>query len=227
MWTRIKHSLTLRIFLMTCGLMIAVCAATYGAIAYLTPLTYTSILQEDLDQKTEALLTALSGREPSACDELLSAFCRETGAALRLSDEYGRILYDTISSEAYLVEGTAERAAITTEESETLEQDAVMQATEAGDATGTAESVIHQITVTDAYISADEAQTFFFRDGTMGHLLVIGGKKAVNQLDLDMCGRVSRAADSWRLAADLVFLRQMDYPAHCGHQSYRRKHRLA
>ena len=43
MWIRIKHSLTLRIFLMTCGLMIAVCAATYGAIAYLTPLTYTSI----------------------------------------------------------------------------------------------------------------------------------------------------------------------------------------
>ena len=181
MWTRIKHSLTLRIFLMTCGLMIAVCAATYGAIAYLTPLTYTSILQEDLDQKTEALLTALSGREPSACDELLSAFCRETGAALRLSDEYGRILYDTISSEAYLVEGTAERAAITTEESETLEQDAVMQATEAGDATGTAESVIHQITVTDAYISADEARPFFFRDRTMGYLLVVGGKKAVNQ----------------------------------------------
>ena len=129
MWTRIKHSLTLRIFLMTCGLMIAVCAGTtvgMNALLYLTPLTYTSILEEELDQKTEALLTALSGREPSACDELLSAFCRETGAALRLSDEYGRILYDTISSEAYLVEGTAERAAITTEESETLEQDAVM-----------------------------------------------------------------------------------------------------
>ena len=137
---------------MTCGLMIAVCAATYGAIAYLTPLTYTSILQEELDQKTEALLTTLSGWEPSACDELLSTFCRETGAALRLSDEYGRILYDTISSEAYLVEGTSGRAVITTEDSETLEQDAVMQATEAGEATGTAESVIHQITVTDAYI---------------------------------------------------------------------------
>ena len=134
MWIRIKHSLTLRIFLMTCGLMIAVCAATYGAIAYLTPLTYTSILEEELDQKTEALLTALSGREPSACDELVSTFCRETGAALRLTDAYGRILYDTISSEAYLVEGTAGRMAITTEDSETLEQDAVMQATEAGDA---------------------------------------------------------------------------------------------
>ena len=141
MWTRIKHSLTLRIFLMTCGLMIAVCAATYGAIAYLTPLTYTSILQEELDQKTEALLTALSGREPSACDELLSAFCRETGAALRLSDEYGRTLYDTISSEAYLVEGTAGRVAITTEGSE-LEQDEVMQVTEAGNAIGTAENAI-------------------------------------------------------------------------------------
>lgn len=185
MWTRIKHSLTLRIFLMTCGLMIAVCAATYGAIAYLTPLTYTSILQEDLDQKTEALLTALSGREPSACDELLSAFCRETGAALRLSDEYGRTLYDTISSEAYLVEGTAGRVAITTEGSE-LEQDEVMQVTEAGNAIGTAENaiaenIIHQITVTDAYLPADEARTFFFRDGTMGYLLVVDGKKAVNQ----------------------------------------------
>lgn len=166
---------------MTCGLMIAVCAATYGAIAYLTPLTYTSILQEELDQKTEALLTALSGREPSACDELVSTFCRETGAALRLTDAYGRILYDTISSEAYLVEGTAGRMAITTEDSETLEQDAVMQATETEDATGTAESVIHQITVTDAYISADEARTFFFQDGTMGYLLVVDGKKAVNQ----------------------------------------------
>ena len=181
MWIRIKHSLTLRIFLMTCGLMIAVCAATYGAIAYLTPLTYTSILEEELDQKTEALLTALSGREPSACDELVSTFCRETGAALRLTDAYGRILYDTISSEAYLVEGTAGRMAITTEDSETLEQDAVMQATETEDATGTAESVIHQITVTDAYISADEARTFFFQDGTMGYLLVVDGKKAVNQ----------------------------------------------
>ena len=154
MWTRIKHSLTLRIFLMTCGLMIAVCAATYGAIAYLTPLTYTSILQEELDQKTEALLTVLSGREPSACDELLSTFCRETGAALRLSDEYGRTLYDTISSESYLVEDTAGRAAITTEDSETLEQDAVMQATETGNAIGTAENaivenIINQVTVTD------------------------------------------------------------------------------
>lgn len=186
MWTRIKHSLTLRIFLMTCGLMIAVCAATYGAIAYLTPLTYTSILQEELDQKTEALLTVLSGREPSACDELLSTFCRETGAALRLSDEYGRTLYDTISSESYLVEDTAGRAAITTEDSETLEQDAVMQATETGNAIGTAENaivenIINQVTVTDAYISADEARTLFFRDGTMGYLLVVGGKRAVNR----------------------------------------------
>ena len=144
-------------------------------------ITYTSILEEELDQKTEALLTALSGREPSACDELVSTFCRETGAALRLTDAYGRILYDTISSEAYLVEGTAGRMAITTEDSETLEQDAVMQATETEDATGTAESVIHQITVTDAYISADEARTFFFQDGTMGYLLVVGGKRAVNR----------------------------------------------
>lgn len=186
MWIRIKHSLTLRIFLMTCGLMIAVCAATYGAIAYLTPLTYTSILEEELDQKTEALLTVLSGREPSACDELLSTFCRETGAALRLSDEYGRTLYDTISSESYLVEDTAGRAAITTEDSETLEQDAVMQATETGNAIGTAENaivenIINQVTVTDAYISADEARTLFFRDGTMGYLLVVGGKRAVNR----------------------------------------------
>ena len=48
MWIRIKHSLTLRIFLMTCGLMIAVCAATYGAIAYLTPLTYTTLNLKDI-----------------------------------------------------------------------------------------------------------------------------------------------------------------------------------
>lgn len=161
---------------MTCGLMIAVCAATYGAIAALTPLTYTGILEEELDQKTEALLTVLSGREPSACDELLSAFCRETGAALRLTDATGQTLYETD-----LLEGTAGRVAITTEGSETFVGDEGVQVTETEDATGTAESVIRQVTVTDAYLSAGEARTFFFRDGTMGHLRVVGGKKAVNQ----------------------------------------------
>ena len=184
--TRIKSSLTLRIFLMTCGLMIAVCAATYGAIAYLTPLTYTGILEDELNQKTAALLTALSEQEPSACEELLSAFCKETGAYLHLSDEYGQTLYETISFESDAREGTAHRLAITAQDSEMLERDWVMQCTEAGDATVTEglvldENRINQVTVTDGNLSADVGRAFSFRDGTMGYLLVVGGEKAVNQ----------------------------------------------
>lgn len=181
MLTWIKSSLTLRIFLTTCGLLMAVCMATYGAIACLTPLTYTNILEEELEQKTALLLTALSERDPSGCNELLSAFCKETGAGLRLLDEYGQTLYDTLPSEADALENSAENVTVATQESEMPEPGWAEAYTEAGDVIAAEEAVIHQLTVTQAYLSAGKEQAFFFRNGTMGLLRIAGGKKAVNQ----------------------------------------------
>ena len=94
--TRLKSSLTLRIFWITCLLLIAACGITYGAIAYLTPISYTSLLADELSRESAALMERLSGRTKAECTALLQDFARQTGADMRLVDEYGNVLYDTI-----------------------------------------------------------------------------------------------------------------------------------
>lgn len=59
MLTRLKSSLTLRIFLLTFGFIMLACAITYGAIAYLTPISYTALLEEELDGQAAALVADL------------------------------------------------------------------------------------------------------------------------------------------------------------------------
>lgn len=70
--TRLKGSLTLRIFLMTGAMLMAACVITYGAIACLTPLSYTSLLEDELNRATDALLLRLSEINDSQCESLLA-----------------------------------------------------------------------------------------------------------------------------------------------------------
>ena len=99
MWTRIRRSLTLRVFLITLCLMVAACLATYGAIAYLTPITYTSMLEDELDRRSAELISALSEAPRAEYEALLSDFARETGARLRLTAEDGSEIYSALPPE--------------------------------------------------------------------------------------------------------------------------------
>ena len=113
MLTKLKGSLTLRIFLITSALVVAACGVTYGAIAYLTPLSYTSLLEEELNRESAALLARLSQSTADECETLLMEFARKTGADMRLTDAYGYTLYDTLSVAADLAAaygGTSESA---------------------------------------------------------------------------------------------------------------------
>ncbi len=95
-------------------------------------------------------------------------FAKRQGTGLRLSDEYGQTLYDTLPSEADALENSAENVTVVTQESEMPEPGWAKAYTEAGDVIAAEEAVIHQLTVTQAYLSAGKKQAFFFRDGTMG-----------------------------------------------------------
>ena len=81
---RSRGSLTLRSFLLTFGLTALACAVTYAAIAYLTPISYTSLLEEELMNRSASLAAALEGRAAADCVPVLDAFARDTGAYLSL-----------------------------------------------------------------------------------------------------------------------------------------------
>lgn len=195
-------SLTLRIFLITSALLIAACAITYAAIAYLTPITYTSILADELREKSEALILSLSKGGPGDGETLLSNFSLETGADILVLDGEGHVLFGempafeavsfpseavyvaemvevvpTVAVNSYTVTDYAQSATTTTIES----------ATEI-DSSGAILSSIHSSTASDSAFT-DGVYPFFYADGTFATAYIQGGTRAVNQA-VDALGQV-------------------------------------
>lgn len=165
MLIRFRSSLTLRIFAITCALMMAICLLTYGAIAYLTPISYTNLLEGELNQATDALLERLSGLGAAECEAVLTDFSRETGAQLYLEDGYGNVLYDTY-------EWGAENAdVVTAVEGDYAQENAAYEA----------EVCIEEVVVRGNGALAGTGREFLFQNGESGFLLVQGGRRAVNQ----------------------------------------------
>ncbi|NLO84361.1 MAG: HAMP domain-containing protein [Clostridiales bacterium] len=102
MWKKFKGSLTLRIFLITTAFMLAICLITYGAIAYLTPISYTAILEDELRRETTALVSKLEESTSGDCIGILDDFVRQFGADMRLTGEDGTQLYSTFPQTADL-----------------------------------------------------------------------------------------------------------------------------
>jgi len=67
---------------MTATLLIAICLISCGAIAYLTPISYSALLESELEQQTDALIDRLSAALPRDCDGILAEFERQTGAEM-------------------------------------------------------------------------------------------------------------------------------------------------
>lgn len=209
---RVRFSLTLRIFLTTSALLIAACAVTYGAIAYLTPITYTAILEDERGRRSDELVAALEQVDPDASGDLVSAFVRDTDAEALLTDDQGRVLYDTAaqaqsvyetsvetSSEdvalsedfgTYAVPGTAS-SALDDVAAAASEDAAVDVAAEAASEMVVEGGAVVQDTATEVAIveSDGAAYSFAFADGTEGFLTVRGGTRAVNQA-VEALGRV-------------------------------------
>lgn len=90
--TKLKHSLTAKIFLVTCLLLTAVCVLTYGLIAHLIPITYTADQERLLIAQTDRLAERLEGRTLEECTPLLSQFTLQYGAPVSIQDSAGNIV---------------------------------------------------------------------------------------------------------------------------------------
>ena len=188
--TRLKSSLTLRIFLITSALLMAACVVTYGAIAYLTPISYTALLEEELNRETDALLIQLCETNADESTGILEQFARKTGANIRLMDEYGRILYDTVSDaiETPLVYDENDAAALedTCSVIELPDEGVKENVYAFGQAEVSAETAIvqdsiEQAAVIEGYVRLASSREVRFKDGTGAILAVQGGRRAVNQ----------------------------------------------
>lgn len=83
---RFKSSLTAKIFFITAIMLIMICILTYGFIAWVMPLTYSSNLNSELSEKAEKLVSKLHGTTLSECQPLLDQFARDANANVYITD---------------------------------------------------------------------------------------------------------------------------------------------
>ena len=81
---KLTESLTARIFLLTFLILLSAGAVTFGIVAWATPITYTSVVNDDLQKQVDALAIELSETDMQDCGPILDAFIRSAGADLVL-----------------------------------------------------------------------------------------------------------------------------------------------
>lgn len=87
---KISESLTVRIFLMTVFILLCAGGITFGLIAWATPSTYTSVVNDELARQVSSLTDRLFGTSPEDCGALLDEFIRTSGASVMLLDPDGQ-----------------------------------------------------------------------------------------------------------------------------------------
>lgn len=77
---KLGESLTARIFLITFVILLCSGAVTFGLIAWATPSTYTSVVNDELQTQTDRLVERLSETEFEDCGPVLDEFIRASRA---------------------------------------------------------------------------------------------------------------------------------------------------
>ena len=89
---KIRESLTVRIFLITALILLGAGAITFGLIAWATPSTYTTMLNDDLTERVDVLVGKLADMTLADCGSVLDAFLRDSGADAMLLGPDGEIV---------------------------------------------------------------------------------------------------------------------------------------
>ena len=89
---QIAERLTARIFLITAGILLAAGAITFSFIAWASPSTYTSVVNDDLTAQVDALVKRMENAAPESCGDLLDEFVLSSGASAMLVGPDGRLV---------------------------------------------------------------------------------------------------------------------------------------
>lgn len=88
---KLSESLTARIFLITSFILLCAGAVTFALIAFATPSMYTSVVNSDLQQQTDALTEQLKETNFEDCGPVLDDFIRSSRADVILLNADGEI----------------------------------------------------------------------------------------------------------------------------------------
>lgn len=88
---KLSESLTARIFLITSVILLCAGAVTFALIAFATPSMYTSVVNSDLQQQTDALTEQLKETNFEDCGPVLDDFIRSSRADVMLLNADGEI----------------------------------------------------------------------------------------------------------------------------------------
>ena len=88
---KLSESLTARIFLITSFILLCAGAVTFALIAFATPSMYTSVVNSDLQQQTDALTERLKEIKFEDCGPVLDDFIRSSRADVMLLNADGEI----------------------------------------------------------------------------------------------------------------------------------------
>ena len=77
---KLGESLTARIFVITFLILLGAGAGIFGLMAWATPMTYTAVVNDDLQRRVDSLVEKLSNTDLNDCGPVLDAFIRSAGA---------------------------------------------------------------------------------------------------------------------------------------------------
>ena len=89
---KISESLSARVFAIAFLLLLAVGSVLFGLIAWASPVTYTAVVNDDLQQKLDALVRELAETDFADSGAALDAFIRSAGVQVALENERGKIV---------------------------------------------------------------------------------------------------------------------------------------
>lgn len=209
---KLKTSLTLRIFFITCFILLSASGVTFGIVALATPITYVSITTDHMREQAAALPLALEQTPLAECGPVLEAFARDTGAGVLIVDENGVIAdipYNAVSviehipdnfvsAEAFKSEDAIMSYAVTTvADTAAIEGTASYFGFEYAEQKGENSAAASEVTVTDA----DLELPFSFKDDDAVYMLsILPPVREANQT-LQAIGKVA----PWLLCIMLIF----------------------
>ncbi len=179
MWKKCRESLNLRVFLLTFGLVLLVCAAVGGLAVSLAPLSHATLLENRLDGQLEALCAQLESSTPEEGEKLLAAFSRQNSADVCLMDGEGRVRFASSQPTRLQPQPETAQDEMVTEVIVSVEEDTPGMAVLTQDAaTGEVQTVVVE---ESGYADYRSSRVVVFTDGTTARLALTGSMEAVGQ----------------------------------------------
>ena len=118
---RLRSSLTLKIFILTLFLLLAISGITYASVAVFLPKTYRNSLEKDLASVSESLKTELeSYASIEEAENFLEFFERNNQASVTVLDKEGNQVFPEVETEV------ADTVSTGSEESMVVEEDGLV-----------------------------------------------------------------------------------------------------